>query len=60
MKDQVERCIENGTVIKVGTSTYLGRNPVYQKVEAPGQPVQFVKVAKGVPFINVDKPKKRR
>jgi len=55
MSDRVtakEFSINNGDEIKVGGSTYFGRNPVYQEFNIDGIK-QLIKVKKGIPWVKV-------
>ena len=50
--ERVKNSLEKGHLFN---KIYLGRNPVY-KIKKPaylGEPVKYVKTAKGIPFVNV-------
>jgi len=47
---QKQRSLKNGEKIEVGDTIYVGRPPRFQMING-----QFLKVAKGIPFVNAGK-----
>jgi hypothetical protein len=47
--------LKHGKPVKVGSTTYMGANPVFFNLETnPAMPARFIKVSKGVPYVKVD------
>lgn len=49
----VKHSLKHGDRVDVHDATYAGRNPQYRAQQLPGMPVQWLKVAKGIPFVRV-------